>query len=64
MHGLETDAAAITGLHKAVESRERKMIREALQQIQWHRGAAARLLKIPRRSMQRKMLKYDFKSPD
>jgi PAS domain S-box-containing protein len=46
-------------LHDAVEMLEEKMIRDALQQTQWHRGAAAKLLNIPRRSLQRKMLKYD-----
>lgn len=54
----ETPAAA--GLHDAIESLERRMIEEALQQSQWHRGATARLLKIPRRTLQRKMQKYDL----
>ena len=47
-------------LHDAVEMLERKMIRAALQQTQWHRSAAARLLNIPRRTLQRKMQKYDL----
>jgi DNA-binding NtrC family response regulator len=51
-----------TGLHDAVESLERKMIEAALQQTQWHRGATAKLLKIPRRSLQRKIQKYDLRS--
>ncbi|MGD9007119.1 MAG: sigma-54-dependent Fis family transcriptional regulator [Desulfobacteraceae bacterium] len=53
-----------TGLHDAIESLERRMIKAALQQTRWHRGATAKLLKIPRRSLQRKMQKYEFKSSD
>lgn len=41
-----------------------QVIQEALRQTQWHRGAAARQLKIPRRSLQRKMQKYNLKSSD
>jgi DNA-binding NtrC family response regulator len=51
------------GLHDAVESLERKMIEQALEQTQGHRGATARLLKIPRRCLQRKIQKYDLKLP-
>jgi transcriptional regulator with PAS, ATPase and Fis domain len=53
-----------TGLHDAIESLERKMIEAALHQNQWHRGATAKLLKIPRRSLQRKMQKYELRSSD
>jgi transcriptional regulator with PAS, ATPase and Fis domain len=52
------------GLHDAMESLERKMIAAALQQTQWHRGGAAKLLKIPRRSLQRKIQKYGLASSD
>jgi DNA-binding NtrC family response regulator len=52
------------GLHDAMESLERKMIAAALQQTQWHRGGAARLLKIPRRTLQRKIQKYGLASSD
>jgi PAS domain S-box-containing protein len=60
----EKNKPAATGLHDAIESLERKMIEAALQQTQWHRGATARLLKIPRRSLQRKMQKYDLTPSD
>ena len=63
-NGPETSKTAATGLHEAVEALECKMIQQVLQQTQWRRGAAAKLLKIPRRSMQRKMQKYDLKSSD
>lgn len=53
---------AAAGLYGAIESMERKMIEAALQQTQWHRGNTAKLLKIPRRSLQRKMQKYDLGS--
>jgi transcriptional regulator with PAS, ATPase and Fis domain len=56
----ETEQTATTRLHDAIESLERRMIRKALQQTHWHRGATARLLKIPRRSLQRKMQKYEL----
>jgi PAS domain S-box-containing protein len=59
---LEKSQPSATGLHDAIESLERRMIKAALQQTQWHRGATAKLLKIPRRSLQRKMQKYDLKS--
>jgi transcriptional regulator with PAS, ATPase and Fis domain len=60
----EKSEPAANGLHDAVESLERKMIEAALQQTQWHRGATARLLKIPRRSLQRKIQKYDLRTSD
>ena len=60
----EKSKPAASGLHDAIESLERKMIEAALQQTLWHRGATAKLLKIPRRSLQRKIQKYDLKSSD
>lgn len=60
----EKSQPAAAGLHDAIESLEREMIEAALQQTQWHRGATARLLKIPRRSLQRKMQKYDLRPSD
>jgi PAS domain S-box-containing protein len=60
----EESRPTATGLHDAVESLERKMIEAALQKTQWHRGATAKLLKIPRRSLQRKMQKYGLKSSE
>jgi len=56
--GYENKEPPAAGLHDAVESLERRMIEQALQQTQWHRGATAGLLKIPRRSLQRKMQRY------
>ncbi|MEJ2156065.1 MAG: sigma-54-dependent Fis family transcriptional regulator [Desulfobacteraceae bacterium] len=61
--GDDAFESAAAGLHDAVESLEREMIQKALQQTQWHRGATARLLKIPRRSLQRKMQKYKLRDP-
>jgi len=58
----EQSKPAGAGLHNAIESLERRMIEEALQQTQGHRGAAARLLKMPRRSLQRKIQKYGLGS--
>ncbi len=59
----ESFESAAAGLHDAVESLEREMIQKALQQTQWHRGSTARLLRIPRRSLQRKMQKYKLRDP-
>jgi len=60
LHESVEGGKTVNGLHDAVENLERKMIKQALQQTQWHRGATARLLKIPRRSLQRKMQKYEL----
>lgn len=49
-----------TGLHNAVEELELKLISQALDKTGWHRGETADLLKIPRRTLQRKMTKYKF----
>jgi PAS domain S-box-containing protein len=57
----ETSEPENTGLYDAIQSLERRMIKAALQQTRWHRGATAKLLKIPRRSLQRKMQKYGLK---
>jgi two-component system C4-dicarboxylate transport response regulator DctD len=51
-------------LNAAVEAVERRMIRQSLQKTQWHRGKAADMLNIPRRTLQRKMVKYGFRAPD
>ncbi len=60
----EKDSLPATGLHSAIESIERKMIRQTLQQTKWHRSNAAKILQIPRRTLQRKIQKYDLQSPD
>lgn len=46
------------GLKAAIEALERRLIYESLQKTSWHRGKAAALLQIPRRTLQRKMIKY------
>jgi transcriptional regulator with PAS, ATPase and Fis domain len=50
-----------TGLNHAIETLERKMILDILQKTNWHRGKTAEILDIPRRTLQRKMLKYGFR---
>ena len=60
----EKTPTTVTGLHSALESLERKIISGALQQTKWHRSEAAKVLQIPRRSLQRKMQKYDLRLPD
>lgn len=52
------------GLHEAVEALEKKMIQEALQKTKWHRSQSAEILRIPRRSLQRKIQKYGLKPSD
>jgi DNA-binding NtrC family response regulator len=49
-------------LKGAVEALERRMICECLRKTKWHRGKAAELLKIPRRTLRRKMLKYGIEA--
>jgi PAS domain S-box-containing protein len=49
-----------SGMHNAVESLERRMIRQALHQTKWNRSNAAEILQIPRRSLQRKIQKYNL----
>jgi DNA-binding NtrC family response regulator len=45
-------------LHSAVESLERRMISEVLTQNHWHKGNTAKILGIPRKTLQRKIAKY------
>ena len=52
------------GLKGAVEALERKMIQDSLEKTDWHRGKAAELLRIPRRTLQRKMVKYGFRTTE
>ncbi|MCP4109234.1 MAG: response regulator [Desulfobacteraceae bacterium] len=49
------------GLFEAVEELEKKLILNALEQHGWHRERSASMLKIPRRTLHRKMLKYNLK---
>ena len=49
------------GMTEMLEDLERKMIYNGLMKSNWHRGQAADLLKIPRRTLQRKMLKYGLR---
>jgi PAS domain S-box-containing protein len=58
------DGSSSDGLPDAITSLERRMIAGALRQTQGHRGAAAKLLKIPRRTLQRKIHKYNLGAPD
>lgn len=51
------------GLHDAIETLELRMIKETLQKTQWHRGKTAEILKIPRRTLQRKIGKYGLRAP-
>lgn len=50
------------GLGPAVEALEQRMIRDSLGKTGWHRGKAAEVLGIPRRTLQRKMIKYGFRN--
>lgn len=58
------DKSPSDGLHDAIAYLERRMIAEALRQTQGHRGITAKLLKIPRRSLQRKIQKYKLGGED
>jgi len=49
-------------LKKAIETLESRMIFDCLQKTRWHRGKTAEMLKIPRRTLQRKMVKYGFRN--
>jgi PAS domain S-box-containing protein len=60
---VEQNMPTTGGLHSAIESLEKKMISEALQRTKWHRSEAAELLKMPRRSLLRKIQKYGLKPP-
>jgi two-component system NtrC family response regulator len=57
------DASTVDGLHAAVAALEKKMIGQTLNQTNWHRGETASRLKIPRHSLQRKILKYGLQPP-
>lgn len=57
------DPSSASGLHDAVATLEKKLISETLNQTDWHRGETAKRLKIPRRILQRKIVKYDFQPP-
>lgn len=48
------------GLKSALDTLEEKMIVKALEQTNWHRGKTAELLHIPRRTLQRKINKYQL----
>lgn len=48
------------GLIGALESLERRLIRESLHKTMWNRNQASEMLKISRWTLQRKMLKYDL----
>ncbi len=50
-----------TGLPDALEELERRMILDALEQTAWHRANTADLLRIPRRSLHRKMIKHGLR---
>lgn len=47
-------------LHAAVEALERRMISEALAYNHWHKGNTAKMLAIPRKTLQRKIAKYNL----
>jgi PAS domain S-box-containing protein len=47
-------------LHDAVEALEKQMITEALVYNHWHKGKTATMLDIPRKTLQRKMAKYNL----
>ncbi len=51
-------------LNKAIETLEHKMINDTLNKTGWHRGKTAEILNIPRRTLQRKMIKYGFRDAD
>jgi transcriptional regulator with PAS, ATPase and Fis domain len=47
-------------LHSAVEALEKQMIKEALARNRWHKGNTAQMLGIPRKTLQRKMARYQL----
>ncbi len=53
----------LAGLFEAVDALEKKLILNALNQHEWHREHSASMLKIPRRTLHRKMLKYHLRPP-
>jgi len=48
----------------SIEILERRMIRDALIQCQWHRGKAAAMLNIDRKTLYVKIKKYDLRAPN
>ena len=48
-------------LKDELEKLEHQLIAGALERSNWHRGKASKILQIPTRSLQRKMLKYGFR---
>jgi len=58
---LEDLSDSASTLPEAIEALESRMIHEAIHRADGHRGKAAELLNIPRRTLQRKMLKYGMR---
>ena len=50
-----------TTMPEAIAALEKRMIQQAIERADGHRGKAADLLDIPRRTLQRKMLKYGMR---
>ena len=57
------DLSPDAGLYDMIDSLERRMIVDALTRTKWRRGETAELLRIPRRSLQRKIQKYHLRPP-
>lgn len=57
----EKDPIPSNGLHNALDTLEKKILSKTLQQTNWHRGKTADILQVPRRSLQRKIQKYNLK---
>lgn len=62
--GSEEEQSSEAGLQASLEALELRLIVNALHRTNWHRKKTAELLQIPRRSLQRKMKKYDLRSDD
>ena len=58
---LEELSESASTLPDALASLESRMIQQAIDRADGHRGKAAELLDIPRRTLQRKMLKYGMR---
>lgn len=58
---LEDFADWPSTLPEAVDELERRMIQKAIERTNGHRGKAAELLDVPRRTLQRKMIKYGLR---
>jgi DNA-binding NtrC family response regulator len=50
-----------TRMRNQMESHEAELIRKALEETRWNQSAAAKLLKIPIRTLSRKIKQYDIK---